>query len=188
MTYQAVFKSGNAKVVVMFTDGSMTASGKRPATFTTDSLWLQHIIENSDEFKKGFIYRYRNLVLNEEVELEKNPEGCKCRVPSAECREPSGGCREPRAKCREEEVEVEVEPSDEGQVPSAEGQVTSAEGQVTSADGEEQEEEIVKVFSFNDEAKDFLEDTFGIDRNKIKTRPEIIKAGAENGVTIKFKN
>ena len=41
-------------------------------------------------------------------------------------------------------------------------------------------------FDCNDDAKDYLEKTFGCTRSKIKTRTEIVAAGLANGVNILF--
>ena len=52
--------SNGAKMRVSFTNGSTTAYGVAPATFTTGDPLTQHIIENSDQFKNGRIVVVRS--------------------------------------------------------------------------------------------------------------------------------
>lgn len=74
MEYQVVIKIGNsAKMKVMFSDGSMTATGVTPATFTTDNLMIQHAIERSPDFLNKRIHIVRSIELNENVNIERNP-------------------------------------------------------------------------------------------------------------------
>lgn len=47
MEYQAIVKIGKATMKVQFSDGSMTAMGVNPATFTTEDFITQHAIEHS---------------------------------------------------------------------------------------------------------------------------------------------
>jgi len=47
--------SNGVKMKVHFTNGSLTAVGVAPATFTTKNELTQRIIENSDQFKSGRI-------------------------------------------------------------------------------------------------------------------------------------
>ena len=73
MECQIVIKIGNtSKMNVLFSDGSITATGITPATFTTDNFMVQHAIERSHDFKNGRIYIVRSIELNEEVKIERN--------------------------------------------------------------------------------------------------------------------
>lgn len=73
-----------------FTNGSVTAYGVAPATFTTKDELTQHIIENSEQFKSGRIRVERVVPLPEEKPMEKLPEANT---------EPAGG--EPQADADE---------------------------------------------------------------------------------------
>lgn len=53
MEYQAVIRIGKATMKVPFTDGSMTAMGVNPATFTTEDFMTQHAIEHSSVWTPG---------------------------------------------------------------------------------------------------------------------------------------
>lgn len=191
MTCQVVLSAGNTKIKVMFSDGSITATGKRPATFTTDSLMMQHIIENSEQFKKGYIFRYRSLILNEDVTIEHNPkypehhhhhhhhEGCP--RPGEDRIE---GNLVPDVELGTTATDAETAPEENVEL-SSEVEVSD----VTENTQEEKaaEERIVKTFASNDDAKDYLEEAFGIKASQVRNRPEIIKVAAANGVDIVFE-
>lgn len=72
MEFQAVIKVGKTNLKVQFSDGSFNASSRKPATFTTDNLIVQHAIENSNEFKRGLIHKISTVELNEEVKVLRN--------------------------------------------------------------------------------------------------------------------
>ena len=75
MECQIVIKIGNtSKMNVLFSDGSITATGITPATFTTDNFMVQHAIERSHDFKNGRIYIVRSIELNEEVTFNVDGE------------------------------------------------------------------------------------------------------------------
>lgn len=53
---------------------------------------------------------------------------------------------------------------------------------------EENSEGLTEVeFSCNDDAKDYLENTFGVQRSKLRNRQDIVNAGLENKVDIRFE-
>lgn len=55
---------GGVKMKVAFTNGSATAWGVSPATFTTEDELTQHIMEHSDMFKDGRIKVVRSVPLS----------------------------------------------------------------------------------------------------------------------------
>lgn len=57
--------SGTTRMKVSFTNGSTSAWGVAPATFTTKDALTQHIIENSDQFKGGRIRLVRSVEIAE---------------------------------------------------------------------------------------------------------------------------
>lgn len=73
MEYQAVIRIGKATMKVPFTDGSMTAMGVNPATFTTEDFMTQHAIEHSSDFKRGRIFLYKTIPLAEDVDIRREP-------------------------------------------------------------------------------------------------------------------
>lgn len=55
LEWHGIVSSKGIKMKVDFTNGSVTAYGVAPATFTTKDELTQHIIESSDQFKSGRI-------------------------------------------------------------------------------------------------------------------------------------
>lgn len=55
--------------------------------------------------------------------------------------------------------------------------------------GAEAEQTVTELeFDCNDEAKDYLERTFGVQRSKLRSRADIVAYGNANGVSITFSN
>lgn len=155
MEYQAVIKVGNGRMKVSFTDGSMSAMGVNPATFTTDKFMVQHAIENSAEFKRGLIHIVSVIDLANEVHIERNTP-----APVS----PQEPLQEERPEAEEIDTEAAEQPEPEDSVDT----LTQVE------------------FASNDEAKDYLEQNFGLVRSKLRNREDICKAGKANGVEIIF--
>ena len=171
MEYQSIIRFGKNTLKVTFTGGSMNAIGVTPATYTTSSFLIQQAIENSNEFKRGRIRIVRTIELDEEIHIERP----KPATAIAERSNPA-----PTAK-----AEKVPEPTEE-----AEAAEVNAEDGATS---EEQPEESAPTapltqveFSCNDDAKDYLEQTFGYVRSKLRNREDIINAGKSHNVEIIF--
>ena len=98
LEWHGIVNSGNVNMKVDFTNGSVTAFGVSPATYTTEHALTQAIIENSEQFKKGKI-RIVRVVQLEEPEPEKKPEP----APKAEKRE------EPEPEVKEEQPAEKTE-------------------------------------------------------------------------------
>lgn len=147
----------------------MNAIGVTPATYTTSSFLIQQAIENSNEFKRGRIRIVRAIELDEEIHIERP----KPATAIAERRNP--------APTPTAEAEKVPEPTEE------------AEAAEDGATSEEQPEESAPTapltqveFSCNDDAKDYLEQTFGYVRSKLRNREDIINAGKAHNVEIIF--
>lgn len=145
----------------------MNAIGVTPATYTTSSFLIQQAIENSNEFKRGRIRIVRTIELDEEIHIER-PKPAPTPTPTAE-------------------AEKVPEPTEEAAAAAAE---VNAEDGATS---EKQPEESAPTapltqveFSCNDDAKDYLEQTFGYVRSKLRNREDIINAGKAHNVEIIF--
>lgn len=68
--------SGGIKMNISFTNGSVTAYGVAPATFTTKNEFTQCVIEGSDEFKGGRIRLVSQTALEDDsVATEANGNG-----------------------------------------------------------------------------------------------------------------
>lgn len=162
---------------VLFTGGSMTAMGVNPAKFTTDSLLTQQAIENSQQFKKGLIKKINVIELNEEVKILRNPAP----VPKKEIEAPAVADEVSPQSPKEAPVEAEQPEKETEEISNANSGETSEEASPTPVDGLLQVE-----FSLNEDAKDYLEQNFGVNKAKLKNRPQIIACAKENGVDLIF--
>lgn len=70
LEWHGVIDSGGVKMRVSFTNGSTSAFGVAPASFTTEKEIVQHIIENSDLFKSGRIF----IVMSSPIPGTEEPE------------------------------------------------------------------------------------------------------------------
>ncbi len=195
MEYQAIIKIGRATLKVMFTDGSITALGQNPAQYTTADFLVQHAIENSSDFKRGRITIVNTIELDEEVHIERNPEKASTQTAKVAAKavaedkpnEASLSLSKPVAEnaTADEPAEENNAPADTEEAP-AETNEEETEDEATeeaeTADGKTEVE-----FSTNQEAKDYLTNTFGV-KTTPKTRAEIIAVGETYGVKITFAN
>ena len=161
MEYQTVIKMGKSSMKVNFSDGSINSFGQNPAKFTTKNFMIQHAIEHSYDFRRGLIQIINEHELDEEVQISHNPVAI----------EPEFG---------DDEVKAKVEDVVSGGTDGLEG--TEVSDVTEGAESSETEVE----FSTNDEAKQYLESQFGVQRSKLRTRADIEKAGMQYGVKIYF--
>ena len=82
--------SGTTRMKVSFTNGSTSAWGVAPATFTTKDALTQHIIENSDQFKGGRIRLVRSVAIAEPTK----PQSAKPQAPNEEAKQLSFSCND----------------------------------------------------------------------------------------------
>lgn len=71
LEWHGLVESHGVKMKVDFTNGSVTAYGVAPATFTTTDALTQYILENSEQFKKGKIQLLRSYVIEADAKEEK---------------------------------------------------------------------------------------------------------------------
>lgn len=163
MEYHMTVSVGKSKVNVIFTGGSSNAASVVPASFTTDNLMLQIAIQNCRDFKRGLIKIIKTTELDEEVPILRNSR--------EKGDELSGkGDEEPTATDF-----LKTQPS-QSDVPTA----TDNEPPAT---GNELKEVKVNV---NDDAKEYLETNFGVNRSKLLNRETIQKIAAEHGIVFIF--
>lgn len=161
--WHALLQMGKATVKVPFTGGSMTTQGVTPATFTTENPVVQFAIERSPEFKTGKIKVVRRTALEGTIEIGRNLP--KAAVSGEEAAKEAAGDGDVSATGNDEEVNPM--PEEDTDIGS-----TAARTQVE--------------FSCNDDAKDYLEQTFGFVRSKLRNREDIVKAGMTHNVDITF--
>jgi len=89
LEYQALIKVGSARLKVAFTNGSSNEAGRSPATYTTSNPIVQLAIENSKEYKCGFIRKVHEAITKEDVYIASEHEGKEAEVPIAENKERS---------------------------------------------------------------------------------------------------
>lgn len=63
LEWHGYVESNGVKMRVDFVNGSVTANGVAPATFTTSDALTQYFIESSDQFKSGRIFVYGSVDL-----------------------------------------------------------------------------------------------------------------------------
>lgn len=173
MEYQAVIKIGKNNMKVPFTDGSVSAMGVNPATFTTENFMVQHAIENSTDFKRGRIKVVNTIELKEELRIEQNSVKPTADVPNSNLT-PSPApipAESETTPIKEDENAPDMQTDNEAEV----------EGNGENAPTTTQVE-----FSCNDDAKDYLEQTFGFVRSKLRKREDIVAAGKVHGIDIIF--
>lgn len=169
MEYQAVIKVGRNNVKVMFADGSVSAMGVNPATFTTENFIVQRAIENSAEFKRGRIKVINTIELAEELRVERNSVNSSVDDDYTPCPTPEST---ENGAIGVEEGGFRDHTADKGAEACCGGETVAAATQVE--------------FTCNDDAKDYLERTFGFVRSKLRNRDDIINAGKAHNVEITF--
>lgn len=203
MEYQCIIRFGKNTLKVTFTGGSMNAIGVTPATFTTNSFFLQQAIENSTDYKRGRIRIVSEIDLDEEVRIE-HPMPASVPQPTPQHTAPEKPVNVPVAKPVEEIVAEQSDSSDESDLSDISEAVKDAPAAIEEAPAAapdtarqpapevQAEEGEVKAmteveFSCNEDAKDYLEQNFGVARSKCRTRNEIIAQGRLHHVAISFE-
>lgn len=180
MECQTVIKIGKKSTMkVHFSDGSMTAMGVNPATFTTSDFMVQHAIENSNDYKRGRIYTVRSIVLDEELKIEKNVAG------SGVERALQNAVKQEEAKKEAKEAEAEAEKGNNDVTPeqTTEDAVNETAEEQKAEDEAEEEVNLRKVkVSDLAAAKDYLADKFGISRTALRSQKAILEHAAANGI------
>ncbi len=190
MEYQSIIKIGRATLKVLFSDGSMTAFGQNPAKYTTSDFLVQRAIENSSDFKRGRITVVSSIELDEEVRIECNPtkkEAVKVAntevEPTAEKTATGTDGEQTATKGVAEATAEEETPADEASASTDEAEAEAEpEASASTTDGATEVE-----FTTNQEAKDYLANTFGV-TTAFRNRAEIVACGATYGVKITFAN
>lgn len=192
MEYQSIIKIGRATLKVLFTDGSITSLGQNPAHYTTSDFLVQHAIENSRDFKRGRIRVVNAIELDEEVRIERNHTASAQTARAKVAASPAvkvEKAADSAAPAKEEDTVVEdVAGSMEtvtGTAPDATEATTEAIGEAEDQAAEGTATPTEVEFCTNQEAKDYLANTFGV-KGALKTRAEIIAAGETYGVKITF--
>lgn len=151
-------KAGTIQVAVSFTGGTSSPSGAQPAYLVTKDPITQFVIENSKEFKNGFI----TLLMSQDIP-GNHP---RMAVPTP----------------------LHLDKSAVEKTENASGEVgTNLEEAEAKIPAQTEESQMVKMeFSCNDDAKDYLEQHFGYVRSKLINREAIVNAGKAHGIEMTF--
>lgn len=184
MEYVAVVSVGRRGTKIQFSDGSVSAMGVNPARFSTDSIILQNAIERSDDFRRGLIKVVSVQELGGEVQVLRNKPKA---VPRPELKPTS----EPELVTEPELMtEPVAEPEPEAQLMPVECSLGVDDEEPSEDVGQQSEtpvEEAVEVeFANKEEARDYLADTWGANRAKLRTRDDIIAAAKNYNVNLRF--
>lgn len=155
MDWTTQIKAGKATFNIHFTGGALTAYGVTPATFSTSDILHQAVIENSSYFKSGRIH------LVGEMEVSDNGTASNARIAKPAKAEPAPDNAQP---LQDEQKPVEAEPDKEADAANSE----------------------LKQVQMTDlgAAKDYLAETFGISRNRLRSKKQIVEAAAANGIEL----
>lgn len=171
MEYQAVIKVGKKNVSINFSDGSMSAMGTNPATFTTDNIIIQNAIEASNDYRRDRIAIVSTIVLDEELPILRNaPKPAQSPAPAV----PTPTKNEASPEIPNGAPGIETTPQE------------SKDNADTTEKAEEPALHTQVEFSCNDDAKDYLEQNFGYVRSKLRNREDMVNAGKAHGVEIIF--
>lgn len=185
-------KAGTIEVNVSFVGGTASPSGSQPAYMVTKDPITQFVIENSKEFKDGFIV----LVMCEEIGgihrrmAVPNPVVEKTKTDDAPTTQQhdTDETETPAADADGTVTDTEGETSgtvaDEDENPSDEGEgvecgTDPAEGTVTE-DGKR----IVEVTDIDD-ARDYLVEEFQIARSTLRSNVSVYRAAEEHNIVFK---
>ena len=185
-------KAGTIEVNVSFVGGTASPSGSQPAYMVTKDPITQFVIENSKEFKDGFIV----LVMCEEIGGNHR----RMAVPKPVVEKPKTADAPTTQQHNTDETETPADdatgtvddtegetsgtvadedenPSDEGEC--VEGGTDPAEGTVTE-DGKR----IVEVTDIDD-ARDYLVEEFQIARSTLRSNVSVYRSAEEHNIVFK---
>lgn len=205
---------GKARVKASFTGGSLTTQGIVPATLMTDDPVVQMAIEKSLAYRTGKIRKVRERQTNEDISVERNlpkpitvsvsqemkgaseedvETNMSASLGEVAAAEISASLRDgdpAEMSPSQEEAATEMSPSRRDAAPAEmspiQEDIAMAEEFKEDQASEEDANLESMVFNCNDDAKDFFEEKYGVVRNKMRTRAEIMNVARSLGVNIMF--
>lgn len=150
-------KAGNLEAKLSFVGGTSSPSGAQPAYLVTKDPITQFVIENSREFKSGFI------------------------IPLGTQELPGVHPRMATRKSVPAKPLAEAQDSDKNNSEEAEETIPTPEETESEASAPEQSENVVEVSCLQD-AQAYLQENFGISSYKVRTYEAAQNAAAEHGV------
>lgn len=185
-------KAGTIEVNVSFVGGTASPSGSQPAYMVTKDPITQFVIENSKEFKDGFIVlvmceeiggNHRRMAVPKPV-VEKPKTADAPTTQQQDTDETETPAADATGTVDDTEGETSGTVSDEDENPSDEGEgvecgTDPAEGTVTE-DGKR----IVEVTDIDD-ARDYLVEEFQIARSTLRSNVSVYRAAEEHNIVFK---
>ena len=185
-------KAGTIEVNVSFVGGTASPSGSQPAYMVTKDPITQFVIENSKEFKDGFIVlvmceeiggNHRRMAVPKPV-VEKPKTADAPTTQQQDTDETETPAADATGTVNDTEGETSGTVADEDENPSDEGEgvecgTDPAEGTVTE-DGKR----IVEVTDIDD-ARDYLVEEFQIARSTLRSNVSVYRAAEEHNIVFK---
>lgn len=185
-------KAGTIEVNVSFVGGTASPSGSQPAYMVTKDPITQFVIENSKEFKDGFIVlvmceeiggNHRRMAVPKPV-VEKPKTADAPTTQQHDTDETETPSADATGTVDDTEGETSGTVADEDENPSDEGEgvecgTDPAEGTVTE-DGKR----IVEVTDIDD-ARDYLVEEFQIARSTLRSNVSVYRAAEEHNIVLK---
>lgn len=185
-------KAGTIEVNLSFVGGTASPSGSQPAYMVTKDPITQFVIENSKEFKDGFIVlvmceeiggNHRRMAVPKPV-VEKPKTADAPTTQQQDTDETETPAADATGTVDDTEGETSGTVADEDENPSYEGEgvecgTDPAEGTVTD-DGKR----IVEVTDIDD-ARDYLVEEFQIARSTLRSNVSVYRAAEEHNIVFK---
>ena len=185
-------KAGTIEVNVSFVGGTASPSGSQPAYMVTKDPITQFVIENSKEFKDGFIVlvmceeiggNHRRMAVPKPV-VEKPKTADAPTTQQQDTDETETPAADATGTVNDTEGETSGTVADEDENPSDDGEGVAggtdpAEGTVTE-DGKR----IVEVTDIDD-ARDYLVEEFQIARSTLRSNVSVYRAAEEHNIVFK---
>lgn len=171
-------KAGKATMRVHFSGGATTARGRVPATYSTADPVKQAIIEKSNYFKTGHIFVVQSMEVPDDAaaKARKAREAARAeaaRVEAARVAAPKSFDKNPK----EEDESPKLPAGDPVGEPGSPGNPI----ELPCAEENSEVPEAITVSSLDD-AKDYLNEHFGIAKSNLRSRAAIEERAKEHGI------
>ena len=185
-------KAGTIEVNVSFVGGTASPSGSQPVYMVTKDPITQFVIENSKEFKDGFIVlvmceeiggNHRRMAVPKPV-VEKPKTADAPTTQQQDTDETETPAADATGTVDDTEGETSGTVADEDENPSYEGE--GVEGGTDPAEGTVTEDgkRIVEVTDIDD-ARDYLVEEFQIARSTLRSNVSVYRAAEEHNIVFK---
>ena len=172
-------KAGKATLRVHFTGGATTARGRVPATYATSDPVKQAIIEKSDYFKSRHIFVVDSMEVPDDAAAKARKAREAARAEAARAAAPKSFDKSPKEEDESPKLPAGDPVGEQGEPGEPEAEpATEENGEVPEA---------ITVSSLDD-AKDYLNEHFGIAKSQLRSRNAIEERAKENGVVFFFQN